>query len=165
MLGLSQSAVANKLRLLRLTEAERTILLNNGMGERHARALLKLTDPGQRLSLLREAERRSLNVAQLEALIDSVLCPSAAPIREGGHARGMLKDIRIVFNTLDRAVDTIERAGIAVAKEKRESDREVEFIIRIAKPAEASSATPLLSLPSSALVPPSSPKSSPFVPC
>ena len=72
-LGMSQSSVANKLRLLRLTAPERRIVLENGMGERHARALLKLSDPEQRLAILREAARRSLNVAQIENLVDSLL--------------------------------------------------------------------------------------------
>ncbi len=151
LLGLSQSAVANKLRLLRLTPPERKILLDNCMTERHARALLKLSDPDQRLSLLREAERRSLNVAQLEALVDSVICPPAPPSEETVRTRGMLKDIRIVFNTLDRAVDTIARAGIEVMREKREDEGSVEFVIRIPKPAVAPA--PLLPLPPAAGLP------------
>jgi len=133
ILGISQSAVANKLRLLRLTQAERKIITENGMGERHARALLKLTDPDQRLSILREAAKKSLNVAQIEAMVDQLLCPPDPPEREVKRSRGMLKDIRIVFNTLDRAVDVIEKAGIPVAREKRENDDSVEFVIRIRK--------------------------------
>ena len=133
ILGLSQSAVANKLRLLRLTQAERRLITENGMGERHARSLLKLTDPDQRLAILREAARKSMSVAQLEAMVDRLLCPADPPPREAKRARGMLKDIRIVFNTLDRAVDVIEKAGISVVREKRENDDSVEFVIRIRK--------------------------------
>ena len=133
LLGISQSAVANKLRLLRLTAIERKIILEQGMGERHARALLKLTDVDQRLAILRVAAKRSLNVAQIEALVDQQLCPPAPSERETKRPRTMLKDIRVVFNTLDRAVDMIERAGIVVTKEKRESEDSVEFIIRIGK--------------------------------
>lgn len=133
ILGMSQSAIANKLRLLRLTQAERKIIVENGMGERHARALLKLTDPDQRLSILRDAAKKSLNVAQIEALVDQLLCPPDPPDREMRRSRGMLRDIRIVFNTLDRAVDVIEKAGISVAREKRENDDCLEFVIRIRK--------------------------------
>jgi len=133
ILGMSQSAIANKLRLLRLTHAERKIIIENGMGERHARALLKLTDPDQRLTILREAAKKSLNVAQIEAMVDQLLCPPDPPDRETRRSRGMLRDIRIVFNTLDRAVDVIEKAGISVAREKRENDDCVEFVIRIRK--------------------------------
>lgn len=133
ILGLSQSAVANKLRLLRLTQAERRLITENGMGERHARALLKLTDPEQRLSILREAAKKSLNVAQIEAMVDQLLCPPDPPDREIKRSRGALKDLRIVFNTLDRAIDVIEKTGVAVSREKRENDDCVEVVIRIRK--------------------------------
>ena len=63
-LGLSQSAVANKLRLLRLSPTEQKTVLENGMGERHARALLRLQKPEERQYALSEMARRHLNVAQ-----------------------------------------------------------------------------------------------------
>jgi len=135
-LGMSQSAVANKLRLLRLSSAERRIILENGLSERHARAVLKLTDPRQRLILLREAAKRSLNVSRLEDLVDRIVCPLPEEPQDIPKPRIAVKDIRIVFNTLSRAVDTIERAGIAVAQEKREVGDAVEFVIRIPKQAE-----------------------------
>ncbi len=144
ILGISQSAVSNKLRLLRLTAKERRLLLEQGMGERHARALLKISDPDRRLSLLREAVRRSLNVMQLEALIDRELCPPAVEAKEERRPRGSFKDIRIVCNTLNRAVDVIEKAGITVAQEKREDGDTVEFVIRIRKQGDAASCTALI---------------------
>ncbi len=136
VLGISQSAVANKLRLLRLTAAERRILLSEGMGERHARALLKISDPARRLVLLQDAARRSLNVMQMEALIDRELCPPDPASGETKRLRGALKDLRIVSNTIGRAVDVIEKAGIDVAQEKREIGDTVEFVIRIRKRSE-----------------------------
>lgn len=149
ILGISQSAVANKLRLLRLTTPERRLIVEYGLGERHARALLKLTDSDLRLSILREVTRKSLNVAQTEALVDQVLCPDQPPAHEEKRTRGRLQDIRIVVNTLDRAVDVIEKAGISVDKEKHESADSVEFVIRIhkhvpcdSKPAEAIATVP-----------------------
>ena len=66
-------------------------------------------------------------------MVDQLLCPPDPPDRETRRSRGMLRDIRIVFNTLDRAVDVIEKAGISVAREKRENDDCVEFVIRIRK--------------------------------
>jgi ParB family chromosome partitioning protein len=143
ILGISQSAVANKLRLLRLTAAERRILLTQGMSERHARALLKLSDPERRLAILRQAVAKSMNVMQLEALVDRELCPheSACHKDEKWH-RGAVKDLRIVFNTLNRAVDAIEKAGIPVDSEKREAGDTVEFVVRIRKQGEPASASP-----------------------
>lgn len=72
-LGKSQSAVANKLRLLRLSPACVTLLREGGLSERHARALLRLSDENERLAALRVIIERGCNVAQAEAYIESVL--------------------------------------------------------------------------------------------
>ena len=63
LLGRSPSALANKLRLLRLSPDCRSLLVENGLSERHARALLRLDDPEERLSALRHIIRAGLNVA------------------------------------------------------------------------------------------------------
>ena len=51
-LGKAQSTIANKLRLLRLTETERDNILQYNLTERHARALLRLRAPEERLQIL-----------------------------------------------------------------------------------------------------------------
>ncbi len=67
--GLSQSAVANKLRLLKFTAEERRLIVASSLTERHARAFLRLSDPLQRAEAITKAQRDHLNVAQTEALI------------------------------------------------------------------------------------------------
>lgn len=69
LLGRSPSALANKLRLLRLSPDCRKLLVENGLSERHARALLRLDDPEERLSALRHIIRAGLNVAQAEQYV------------------------------------------------------------------------------------------------
>jgi len=69
-MGLSQSAVANKLRLLKLTPEERRLLVAGGFTERHARAFLRITDAALRLEAITVAEREGYNVASTEALVD-----------------------------------------------------------------------------------------------
>ena len=131
-LGLSQSSIANKLRLLKLTPPERKIIIDVSLTERHARALLKLSDSDIRLSVLETIIKKELNVADSEALIDKYLCSS-----ENSYAikkrKTVIKDIRIFYNTIDRAIDTMEKAGVDVAKEKRENEDTVEFVIKINK--------------------------------
>ena len=68
-LGMSPSALANKLRLLRLSPACRALLVEHGLTERHARCLLRLEDEGERLTALREA---------LECGPDGAVCRAAA---------------------------------------------------------------------------------------
>ena len=68
-MGLSQSAVANKLRLLRLSPEERRMIVSGGLTERHARTFLRITDPTKRLEAISVAVRERYNVAQTEALV------------------------------------------------------------------------------------------------
>ncbi len=131
-LGLSQSAVANKLRLLRLSAAEQQTVLENGMGERHARALLRLQKPEERKYALAEMVRRHLNVAQSEALVEHLLSGKGARHR---RIIPLPKDMRAFFNTLEHAVDTIKKGGIAAVSTRRETAAYIECVIRVPKPA------------------------------
>lgn len=130
-LGMTQSSVANKLRLLRLSEREREMILENRLTERHARALLKIAAPEERIPVLEEVIRRELNVSETESLIEKRLSAADAPSPR--VQRGMIRDLRIFYNTIDRAIDVMEKAGIGVAKERRESEEAVEVVIRIRK--------------------------------
>lgn len=69
-LGMSPSALANKLRLLRLSPACRALLVEHGLTERHARCLLRLEDEGERLTALRQAAAKHWNVAQTEQYVE-----------------------------------------------------------------------------------------------
>lgn len=130
-LGISQSAVANKLRLLRLTPTERLLITRHHLSERHARALLKICDPEKRIDILREVIRLECNVSHTEELIDRLLCPEEE--KTPRHRRPAIKDTRVVCNTIDRAIDTIEKAGISVEREKKETEDTLEVLIRIRK--------------------------------
>ncbi len=130
MLGLKQSSVANKLRLLKLTSAERSIIIENSLTERHARALLKLADLKMRLDILDTVVRKELNVSDTEALVDKKLTEGDFQI---ASKQPIIKDIRIFYNTIDRAIGLIEKAGIGVEKIRRENDDEVELVITIKK--------------------------------
>ena len=71
--GLSQSAVANKLRLLHLSAAEQKKILLHGLSERHARALIRLKSPESRLQVLGEVCRKNLSVAETERLVEGYI--------------------------------------------------------------------------------------------
>ena len=131
-LGLSQSAVANKLRLLRLSPTEQKTVLENGMGERHARALLRLQKPEERQYALSEMARRHLNVAQSEALVEHLLAGKGARHR---RIIPLPKDMRAFFNTLEHAVDIIKKGGVAAVSTRRETAAYIECVIRVPKPA------------------------------
>lgn len=76
-MGLSQSAVANKLRLLRLLPEERQMILGAGLTERHARALLRLENAAKRREALAALAGGSYTVAETEALVEQFLPQNA----------------------------------------------------------------------------------------
>ncbi len=81
-LGISQSAVANKLRLLQYEPQERQTILQKGLSERHARTLLRLKSPSQRAQALSILTERGLTVAETEELVESFLRDKKAEASE-----------------------------------------------------------------------------------
>lgn len=108
MLGVSQSYVANKLRLLKLGETVRNKVVSNRLCERHARALLRLSGEEEQLNALEIICSRGLSVKETEALIDliSISSPSALPGRAD-----MLKAVNLFLDYIKKSVSTISSLG------------------------------------------------------
>lgn len=84
-MSLSQSAVANKLRLLRLTPEEQNAIIASSLTERHARALLRIILPSRRKEALEYIICNKLNVAESEKYVTELLSSGVskkAPKRE-----------------------------------------------------------------------------------
>ena len=79
--GVSQSAVANKLRLLKLLPSEQRLIREGALSERHARALLRIKDAEQRAGVLTEILRARMTVGSAEALIDAILAENTGKTR------------------------------------------------------------------------------------
>ena len=131
-LGRSPSALANKLRLLRLSPACRELLVKNGLTERHARCLLRLEDEEERLAALRHIADKQLNVAQAEQYIDQRLAQlqSTPPKRRRTF---ILKDVRLFLNSLDRGLRLVREAGVDARTERQETEDAILLTIRIPK--------------------------------
>lgn len=125
----SQPAVANKLRLLRLPVQVRTIVRESGLTERHARALLRLENPKAMASAATHMARNGLNVAQAEAYIDRLLNHTTP--KQGRVA--IVRDVRLLFNSINRAVDVIKQSGFAVETQRMEDETYVNYVVRIPK--------------------------------
>lgn len=72
-MGVSQSAVANKLRLLNLSIPVKDALLNNKISERHARSLLSITDTNMQIMMLNRIMNERLTVRQTDEEINKLL--------------------------------------------------------------------------------------------
>ena len=131
-LGRSPSALANKLRLLRLSPACRELLVRNGLTERHARCLLRLEDEEERLAALRHIADKQLNVAQAEQYVDQRLAQlqSTPPKRRRTF---ILKDVRLFLNSLDRGLRMVRDAGVDARTERQETDDAILLTICIPK--------------------------------
>lgn len=132
-LSVSQSFVANKLRLLRLTAPERAKILGYGLSERHARALLKVNNADLRIKIIDYISSHNLNVAATEIYIDKILSEAASEKKPIPERRVVLKDIRIFYNSIDKAISLVKQAGIDIESQKQESDDLIELTIRIPK--------------------------------
>ncbi len=126
-LGKSQSAVANKLRLLRLEPEILERLCREGLTERHGRALLRLKDPEARREALEHILRHNLNVAAAERYIDR-LAAGAAPRQ---RRLFVLKDVRVFLNTLSRGLDVMKQGGIPAELKKQETEDALVLTISI----------------------------------
>ena len=131
-LGLSQSAVANKLRILRLSPQERRIVTENTLTERHARAVIRIEDEKRRLFALNYIAKHKLNVEQTEKYIEKLI---SAP--KSGGTRMIFKDLRLFTNTINMAVETMRRSGVMASAVKGETEGYIEYTIRIPKPCTA----------------------------
>lgn len=135
-LSCSQSYVANKLRLLRLCDEERAEILASGLSERHARALLRIKGDDDRKAVLKTVVRREMNVAQTEEYVDRLIeAEKKEKAREKLEKRTKLiiKDVKILYNTIDKAIETVRLSGIDVQTLRRESSKDTEIVIRIPK--------------------------------
>ncbi len=130
-LGKTQSTIANKVRLLRLSPHIRAMLREYNLSERHARALLRLPDDKVRLNALRLIIDRNLNVTRTEQYIERLLNPQERQKQKSGIR--VFKDVRIFSNTIKQAVDIMKKSGVDAETFKSENEEFIEYTIKIPK--------------------------------
>lgn len=133
-LGKSQSAIANKLRILKLPPEVRELLSAHSLTERHARALLRLPDAKLQLRTVKLVISRGLNVAKTEELIEKLIrSPQKSPDLPTPGRERIFRDVRIFGNTLRQAVDLMRKSGIDATANKTENENFIEYTIVIPK--------------------------------
>ena len=136
-LGMAQSTVSNKLRLLRLSASQRRIICENSLTERHARALLRLPDAVHINEVLAQVVQEHLTVAQTEKLIDRMFAEEKQR-RSYKKRAAVLGDVKLFTNTVDKAVRVMKLAGIEATFSRSEHDGVIEFLITVPERAAAS---------------------------
>lgn len=131
-LGIAQSTLSNKLRLLKLEKSLRERIEKARLTERHARALLRI-EPSLRADTLDYIIANGLTVSQTEEYVETVINPKikkevTEPVRK--YAIG---DVRLFYNSLSKLVDTLQNAGVDAKTRKFENDKYIEYKVRIKK--------------------------------
>lgn len=137
-IGKSQSAVANKLRLLKLPSDVLESLRQNGLTERHGRALLRLPNPVAQRAALEYIVDNGLTIAATDAYIDALLsAPEEAEQKDEEKPEKrrtfVLKDVRVFLNTLSRSIDLMKQGGIDAGIQREETDDSLILTISIPK--------------------------------
>ena len=125
LLGKSQSAVANKLRLLRHSVQVLEALRQTELTERHARALLKLPTEHQKLEAINTMARQGMSVARAEQYIENLL--------NGQDAQQKRANVGAFLSYLNQSLARIQLCGISAISEKRETDSQIVLTITIPK--------------------------------
>lgn len=136
-IGKSQSAVANKLRILKHPREVLDKLRKHGLTERHARALLRLDNEQDRLDTIEQIVENDLNVADTEELIERMLNSSGSKAAKklNRSFSFIIKDFRIFENTIKHAINVMRESGLDANYGKEEDERSITLTIRIPKKA------------------------------
>ncbi len=129
-LGRAQSTIANKLRLLRLTDKEQSLIIQYGLTERHARALLRLGSAEDRLFILDKIIKNNLNVERSERLIDEFI--GSEHNKQSYKKRSVVfQNVKLFVNTINKAIETMQAAGISADSRKIQNENYIEYRVRI----------------------------------
>jgi ParB family chromosome partitioning protein len=129
-LGKSQSTIANKIRLLHLSEPVKQALLERKITERHARALLALDSEELQVKVLNDIITKELNVKQTEARVNYY--KEAAAIKKSKRV-SFSKDIRLALNTIRQSVEMVAGSGLQIKTDEKDHEDHYEIVIRIPK--------------------------------
>ncbi|MBC9873884.1 nucleoid occlusion protein [Macrococcoides bohemicum] len=127
-LGKSQSFIANKLRLLRLSQPILDALGKQQITERHARALLALDEVGQK-KMLDIIKSQNLNVKQTEERVKRLLGGEDVKPKRIGFTR----DLKLAFNTIGESLKAVEKSGVKVKRKDTEYENFYEISIKVFK--------------------------------
>ena len=125
ILGKSQSAVANKLRLLRHSAGVLAAIREGGLTERHARALLKIPTEPQKLQAIATVVKLGMSVARTERYIETLL--------QEPETRPAKANVGAFLNSLNQSLARIQSSGVPAISERRETDSQIVLTITIPK--------------------------------
>jgi ParB family chromosome partitioning protein len=136
-LSISQCTLSNKLRLLRLSERERLIAVENKFSERHCRALVRIDSEQDRAAILQTVITKKLTAPETERLVDEFLTKKdnlqTPPKKKKPTLKGKLTNMKLLYNTLDRTVSMLKTSGFKASWDKQEDGNSLVVTICVRK--------------------------------
>lgn len=132
-LGKKQSTVANKLRLLKLSLEEQDWIIQAGLSERHARALLRLESEELRREMLSRIVTEGLSAKETEDEVVKLMYRATIDSKPKQERKLIVKDVRIFANTINKAIDTMRLSGINAISKRQETEDYIEYTVKIPK--------------------------------
>ncbi len=129
-LGKAQSTIANKLRILKLSDEEKELIVKFNLTERHARSLLRLGSKEERLEIIAKIIKFNLNVERTEQAIDEYLGKAKEKLSYKKRSK-VFQNVKIFVNTINKAVETMKAAGIPADSKKIQNNDYIEYIVKI----------------------------------
>lgn len=134
-LGKSQSTIANKIRILRLDENLKNLIIEKGLTERHARAFLKIPDEQIREDVVHKVIEQELNVKKTEELVEETIkkIKESIAINNDQKVKRNLGDIRLITNTIKKSLEIMKSSGIDAVYNVEENNSGYQIIINITR--------------------------------
>lgn len=132
--GQSTEDIRESLALLSLDESDRELIRSFGLTKGHALAAIRIENPADRRTALSEMIEKGLNVFQSGLLVEEIRQERNIRKRKSQRNRPVLKNPRIVENTLGKAVEAMRLSGLDPITEQRETDSYFEYTVRLKKP-------------------------------
>ena len=133
-IGKSQSFIANKLRILKLSPEVRAAIVGAKLSERHTRALLRLSSDAEREAVIERIVSRSLSVKETEKLVDGMVeTAQNAGAKPRPKIMRIFRDYKLFINTVNSACDQLRESGLTVEVEQTDRDNGVDIVIRVSQ--------------------------------
>ncbi len=137
-LGKSQSSIANKLRLLKLPQEVRRIATEQGLSERHMRALLRLPGKEEQLRVVKVVSERGLSVKDTEEMVAGLVEIKEKEVEKGGTVskpkKVVLKDLKLFTNSLKQLTASLQASGLKVDVAEENATDQYRVTIVISRP-------------------------------
>lgn len=132
-LGKSQASVANKIRLLKLDDDVKQIVINGNLCERHARAFLRLPTKSLQIAAAKRASELQMNVSSTEKMVQKMIEEEPQKQMIKSESTNFEKSGRFFRNTINKTLDLLKKSGITPAITEKEDDNYIEYVIKLEK--------------------------------